>query len=133
MTDAPTLKPCPFCGMLLEHKPPVVYVHPIGKCILSGRNFPAGYIGQWNKRSEPDPDYCHDDELECTMPWSMWPDLVDNLDLTRPKPIHTLYKGPTKWVVSIPVDTDGDGEADDYEVKIFDSESAALAALEGAG
>ena len=45
------LKPCPFCGAGLQYCEPVVYVHPIGKCILSGRNFHKGTIGQWNKRT----------------------------------------------------------------------------------
>ena len=44
------LLPCPFCGMHLEYASPVIYVHPIGKCILSGRNFKKGVIGQWGKR-----------------------------------------------------------------------------------
>lgn len=43
-------EPCPFCGAHLRYAEPVVYVHPIGKCILSGRNFEKGRIGQWNKR-----------------------------------------------------------------------------------
>jgi hypothetical protein len=45
------LKPCPFCGKALDYAEPVIYIHPIGKCILSGRNFSAGAIGQWNKRN----------------------------------------------------------------------------------
>ena len=44
------LKPCPFCGMALTYEAPVAYFHPIGKCILSGRNFKTGVIGQWNRR-----------------------------------------------------------------------------------
>lgn len=45
------LKPCPFCGALLDYAAPVTYFHPIGKCILSGRNFKKGVIGQWNTRT----------------------------------------------------------------------------------
>ena len=49
-------KPCPFCGAHLRYAEPVVYVHPVGKCILSGRNFEKGRIGQWNKRKEDPSD-----------------------------------------------------------------------------
>ena len=52
MTNTPKLLPCPFCGAILEYAAPVIYVHPIGKCILSGRNFPKEKIGQWNKRTQ---------------------------------------------------------------------------------
>jgi hypothetical protein len=69
-----------------------------------------------------DPDYCYDDEWEYTMRWDEWPDLVDGHDLTNPTPVHTLYKGPTKWVVRITTD-------DDSEMRLFDSEAAARAAL----
>lgn len=47
----PDLMPCPFCGAHLDYAAPVAYVHPVGKCILSGRNFAKGVIGQWNKRA----------------------------------------------------------------------------------
>jgi hypothetical protein len=53
--SAPELKPCPFCGAALRYAEPVAYFHPIGKCILSGRTFHKGVIGQWNRRA-PDPD-----------------------------------------------------------------------------
>ena len=56
------LKPCPFCGGALDYAEPVTYVHTIGKCILSGRNFKAGYIGQWNRRT-PDPAQIRADAL----------------------------------------------------------------------
>lgn len=77
-----------------------------------------------------EPDFCHDEEWEYTMRWDEWPDLVDSHDLTKPTPVYTLIKGPTKWVVRVPIDADGD----DSEVRIFDSEDAALAAIrEGRG
>ena len=47
------LLPCPFCGARLTWVAPVAFVHPIGKCILSGRNFKKGHILQWNKRVMP--------------------------------------------------------------------------------
>lgn len=69
-----------------------------------------------------DPDYCYDEEWEYTMAWAEWPDLMDSHDLTDPTPFYTLYKGPTKWVVRVPTD-------DDSEVRLFDSEDDARAAL----
>ena len=78
-----------------------------------------------------DPDYCYDEAWEYTMPWGDRNTLVEWADLTKPVPIYTLIKGPTKWAVNIPLDTDGDGEADDFELTWFDSEDAALAALKG--
>jgi hypothetical protein len=70
-----------------------------------------------------DPDYCYDEEWEYTTAWDEWPDLMDGRDLTDPTPLYTLYKGPTKWVVRVP--TDGE----DSEVRLFDSEADARAAL----
>jgi hypothetical protein len=54
MRDAPALLPCPFCGGKLERKHAGWFDHPKGKCILSGRAFHAGFIGQWNRRA-PEP------------------------------------------------------------------------------
>lgn len=80
---------------------------------------------------ETTPHYCYDDEWEYTLPWGDREALVEFADLTKPVPVYTLIKGPTKWAVNVPLDTDGDGEADDFEVHWFDSEDAALAALRG--
>lgn len=53
MTDEPKLLPCPFCGRMLARLDlPRRYNHPVGKCILSGRNFAPGFIGQWNTRAD---------------------------------------------------------------------------------
>nr|WP_303683013.1 hypothetical protein [Brevundimonas naejangsanensis] len=40
---------------------------------------------------------------------------------------------PDVWAVRIDMDTDGDGEADDYEVRLFATEAEALAALQQEG
>jgi hypothetical protein len=85
------------------------------------------------RAQDREPDYCYDDEWEYTMRWDEWPDLVDSHDLTEPMAVNTLYKGPTKWVVRVPLDTDGDGEADDWETKMFDSKDEARAALTDGG
>ena len=135
MTD---LKPCPFCTAALVWSDTYgEYHHPVAKCILSGHKFKKGMIGQWNRRALPavqpvtEPDYCYDEAWEYTMPWGDRDTLVEWADLTKPVPIYTLIKGPTKWAVNIPLDTDGDGEADDFELTWFDTEDAALAALKG--
>lgn len=45
------LLPCPFCGGELQYNGHTLYLHPVGKCILSGHKFLKGYIGQWNRRA----------------------------------------------------------------------------------
>ena len=47
------LKPCPFCGGNLVARHEGWFDHPKGKCILSGRAFHKGFIGQWNTRATP--------------------------------------------------------------------------------
>lgn len=74
------------------------------------------------REQDRDPDYCHDEDWDYTYSWSEFPDLVDGHDLAEPTPIYTLYKGPTKWVVRVPT-------GEDSEVRIFDSEEDACAAL----
>lgn len=49
------LKPCPFCGNHLVERHNGWFDHPKGKCILSGKAFPKGHIGQWNIRAIPTP------------------------------------------------------------------------------
>ena len=60
MTD---LKPCPFCGAMLEYEERVailapgqptwrMYAHPAGKCILSGMEVPKEDHEAWNRRAE---------------------------------------------------------------------------------
>jgi hypothetical protein len=49
------LKPCPFCGNHLVERHNGWFDHQKGKCILSGKAFPKGYIGQWNNRALPQP------------------------------------------------------------------------------
>ena len=48
---APELKPCPFCGGSLIERHAGWFDHPKGKCVLSGRAFHKGFIGQWNTRA----------------------------------------------------------------------------------
>jgi hypothetical protein len=113
------------------------------KKAIAAKNY-ADFNHEWRKRAERAeadnarlrgrpatsvPDYCYDDEWESTMPWDLRNELVEFADLTTPVPVYTLFKGPTQWAVNIPIDTDGDGEADDFELAWFDSEAEALAAL----
>ena len=85
-------------------------------------------------REENEPDYCFNPEdWEYTQAWDARYELAESiLDYGRDKTpvrVSTLISGPDKWVARIPLDTDGDGEADDWEDQWFDSEEAARAAL----
>ena len=46
------LKPCPFCGCDLVTRHTGWLDHPKAKCILSGKVFHKGFIGQWNRRAD---------------------------------------------------------------------------------
>ena len=85
-----------------------------------------------------EPDYCYDpDDWENTQTWDARHELAESiLDYGRdkePARVSTLICGPDKWVARVPLDTDGDGEADDWENQWFDSEEAARAALSKGG
>ncbi len=80
--------------------------------------------------SDRKPDYCHDDDWEYTQRWDEIDELMESHPAAKPVRISTLYRGPVMWAVNMPVDTDGDGETDDYELRFFDSEELAIAALE---
>ena len=49
------LKPCPFCGCDLVTRHTGWLDHPKAKCILSGKVFHKGFIGQWNRRADLPP------------------------------------------------------------------------------
>lgn len=80
-----------------------------------------------------DLDYCFSPEsweFTCS-----WPDrdqvhgYGESLKMGQPMRVCTLLKGPDKWVADVPVTWDQDGEPDETEIKWFDSEEEALAAL----
>ena len=49
------LLPCPFCGCQLVVRHTGWFDHPKRKCILSGKAFHKGFIGQWNNRADLPP------------------------------------------------------------------------------
>jgi len=76
-----------------------------------------------------EPDFCYDPcEWEYTHPWAERNDMMDGWYGT-PLKVETLHKGAPKWGVEVALDTDGDGEEDDWEFQWFDSEEAAIHAL----
>ena len=85
------------------------------------------------KGSAPaEPDYCYDPtDWDVTHVWGDRHELVGNI-LDRgsddaPVEIATLMRGPSKFVVWEHLDTDGDGEADDRELRWFDRREDAVA------
>lgn len=84
------------------------------------------------------PDYCFDPEdWEFTCHWSDRDEVHgfgDGLKRDEPMRVCTLLKGPDKWVADIPVTWGEDGAPDETEIRWFDTEEearAALAATEG--
>ena len=83
------LLPCPFCGDRLVQRYAGWFDHPKSKCILSGRAFHKGWIGQWNKRADlPRPqDAARIAELEAALERIAAMDRRSNYrcgDLSRP-------------------------------------------------
>lgn len=76
-----------------------------------------------------DPDYCYDEEWEYTIGFDQAHELMENHDLTEPVEFYTLFKGPRKWAVNVPKSWDEDGDQDDWDIEIFDTEAEARAAL----
>lgn len=80
-----------------------------------------------------DLDYCFDPEdWEFTCSWSERDQVHgygENLMPGHPMRVCTLLKGPDKWVADVPITWDEDGEPDETEIKWFDSEEEARAAL----
>lgn len=80
-----------------------------------------------------DLDYCFDPEdWEFTCSWSERDQVHgygENLMPGHPMRVCTLLKGPDKWVADVPITWDEDGEPDETEIKWFDSEGEARAAL----
>ena len=57
------LKPCPFCGCDLVTRHTGWLDHPKAKCILSGKVFHKGFIGQWNRRADMPPTLAAENDL----------------------------------------------------------------------
>lgn len=84
-------------------------------------------------REKKEPDFCYDPhEWEYTCNWDDR-NLVhghgENLPISGPMEIATLFRGPSKWVADIPISWDDDGSPLDTEIKWFDSEEDAIRAL----
>lgn len=79
------------------------------------------------------PDYCFDPaEWEFTCDWSDRDQVHghgEGLNHGEPMRVCTLMKGPDKWVADVPVTWDEHGDPDETEIKWFDSEEEARAAL----
>lgn len=64
--------------------------------------------------------------------FSCWGDAFEDatfMGWDAPVRLERAKKLPDVWAVRIDIDTTGDGEADDYEIRLFDTEAQALAAL----
>jgi hypothetical protein len=80
-----------------------------------------------------DLDYCFDPEnWEFTCSWPERDQVHgygESLKPGQPMRVCTLLKGPDKWVADVPITWDEEGEPDETEIRWFDSEEEARAAL----
>ena len=77
--------------------------------------------------SEAPPDHCYDpDDWEYSMPWEDRNELVEQWEPNEAHKVATLIDGPDKWVVLFWDEVNGE------EIRWFNSEAEALAALNGA-
>jgi hypothetical protein len=80
-----------------------------------------------------DLDYCFDPEnWEFTCSWPERDQVHgygESFKPGQPMRVCTLLKGPDKWVADVPITWDEEGEPDETEIKWFDSEEEARAAL----
>lgn len=79
---------------------------------------------------EREPDHCYDDaNWEYSIDWKSRDTLTDDLPLGDMMKVGTLFDGPYKFAAHIIVTRDEDGDADETEVRWFDTEAEALVAL----
>ncbi len=80
-----------------------------------------------------EPDFCYDpDEWEFTCDWDERDQVHgygEALEGSEPMLVATLIRGPRKWVADVPITWDEHGDPDETEIKWFDSEEEARAAL----
>jgi len=79
------------------------------------------------------PDYVYDpDDWETTYPWDDKSVLAEERDELRPgtlKRYETLIKGPDRWAAHVVIARDEEGDPVDIELRWFDTEEEARAAL----
>jgi hypothetical protein len=79
--------------------------------------------------------HCYDPEdWEYTYAWEDRDEVHghgENLKTGEAMLVFTLLRGPRKWVAKVPVSRDEDGEPTETEIRWFDSEEEADAALKG--
>ncbi len=86
---------------------------------------------------EREPAYVYNPEdWEATYVWGDRALLADHEEVNwrgRDAPIHfkTLIQGPDKWAANVVLTRDEAGDPDDEEIRWFDSEEEALAAIRG--
>lgn len=82
-----------------------------------------------------DPDYVFDpDSWETTYSWDSRQDLLEDIGMDwgpigEPKKLRTLVYGPDRWVAHIVLSWDDTGDPDETEVRWYDTEEEAKAAI----
>lgn len=84
-------------------------------------------------RAGSEPDFCYDPaEWEFTCDWDERDQVHshgEGLSYSDPMLVFTLVRGPRKWVANVPTSFEDDGSPDEHEVRWFDSEEEARAAI----
>lgn len=84
-------------------------------------------------REGKEPDFCYDpEEWEFTCDWDERDEVHGHgeaLRLDKVMQVATLIRGPRKWVAEVPTSWTEDGDPEDTEIRWFDTEEAARAAL----
>lgn len=95
--------------------------------MLAARQAPADHV------VGVEPDFCYDpNEWEFTCNWDERDQVHgygEGLTRGEPMEVATLIRGPRKWVADVPVTWDEHGDPDETDIRWFDSEEEALAAL----
>ena len=110
----------------------------VGKLLIALSGNAAGYRADIDgvhavlaKAATASPDYIYDpSDWEATYHWSDRHLLVEGMDAGDVREFRTLYDGPSKWCAVVGIDPDEDGFVSYTEVRWFDNEADARAAVD---
>jgi hypothetical protein len=106
---------------------------PFGAMWITDKDDPRGFPVYAMPADQAQPDFCYDpNEWEYTCNWDERDQVHgygEALTRCEPMEVATLIRGPRKWVADVPITWDEHGDPDETEIKWFDSEEDARAAI----